>query len=115
VQLRLLLYAGQLYQVDQAREDAFLMHHLEGGIVLVVAAVEEQEGGDHVQGGVVVVLQQAVYDLPPDVGLVGREQLPLQEPVDASGEAVLGLQVLGCGQSSQWRTAAGQDGGRVPW
>jgi hypothetical protein len=103
VQPGVLVHAGQLHQVDQAREDALLVHHLEGGIVLVVAAVEEQEGGDHVQRGVIVVLQQAVYDLAPDILLVGREQLALEQAVDAFGEAVLGLQVLGWGQSRQWR------------
>ena len=57
-------------------------------------------------------LQQAVYDLPAHIVFVGGEESPLGELVDAFGDAVLGLQILGCGQSTNsgrrvsWRGAA---------
>lgn len=49
---------------------------------------------DEESNSLVTYLQQAVYDLPPYIGLVSGEELPLYEAVDAFCEAVLGLQVL---------------------
>lgn len=40
-------------------------------------------------------LQEAIYDLPADIGLMLGEEFALDQAVDAFCEAVLGLQVLG--------------------
>jgi hypothetical protein len=56
MQLGLLLHRLCLDQLYQPREDPLVVHHLEGGIALVVAAVEKEEGGDYVERGVIVLL-----------------------------------------------------------
>ena len=48
MQLGLRLHALRLDQLDQTGKDTLVVHHLEGGIVLVVAAVEEEEGANDV-------------------------------------------------------------------
>ena len=62
MQVGLLLHAFLLDQFDQAWKDALLVHHLKRSIVLVVAAVEEEEYSDYVQRGVIGLLLLLAID-----------------------------------------------------
>lgn len=94
VQARVLLDGRSLDQLDEAREDALGLHHLECDIVLIVAAVEEEKGCDDVQSGIVILLEETVYDLAAHIFLVGLEEGALAQKVDASSQAIVGLQVV---------------------
>ena len=44
-------------------------------------------------------LEETVDDLTPHIFLMATEQLALQQAIDTFGNAVLGLEVLGCSKS----------------
>lgn len=56
MQPRILAHARVLYQRYEPRKSALLHHVGKSRVILVGAAVKEQEGCDQVQGGVVVLL-----------------------------------------------------------